>query len=509
MRANLKIVVCFFVTTVTLAACGGGGGGSEPAGHNSPDPKQNPFAPLSGYKYLVAATDQSGFISFYGDNGGDKVAKLVDDTNAIITAGPYHQGQDLGSPVLGLGEVHFSKNGKKIFVVASSNVMNGATLVGGGLLVFGAETLVLQATIPMPVSKTGHPSRLVHAYLDHDGQHVWLTNDGPSADDPATPIDERSQPDSIFRVNIDAADANYKKVDEVLVGDGHQGGASSFKFDQQQSARALFATHNMSAQTISIIDNDPSSTTFLAVTNTVDLKIGGKTNIPGGMDYSLMTGKIYTGITNGAEMALSIIDTKDSNLATSSLPVGAVVDGKIPAAGFVRAVDTDEAVGRWVLTVGYKNNHGYLSVVDPTTDTVKDVIDLGDLKASRFDYARVSGNNERHFLVFVAGTNANPAPALAKKIAVVRIDEDSGMRPVDHQRVTLVDVDAATDERNGVMTPGNEHVYYANGGGQCAVEPRDDSCRSINVINVADLTVSKITTAGIGPASIAVLTLHE
>jgi len=137
------------------------------------------------------------------------------------------------------------------------------------------------------------------------------------------------------------------------------------------------------------------------------------------------------------------------------------------------------------------------------------VIDLGDLKASRFDYARVSGNNERHFLVFVAGTTANPAPALAKKIAVVRIDEDSGMRPVDHQRVTLVDVDAATDERNGVMTPGNEHVYYANGGGQCAVEPRDDSCRSINVINVADLTVSKITTAGIGPASIAVLTLHE
>lgn len=508
MRANSKIVVWFFVSTVALVACGGGGGGSsEPAAHTSPDPQQSAFAPLNGYKYLVAASDQSGYISFYGDNGVDKVANLVDAANTTITAGPFHQTTDITSPTLGLGEIRFSKDGKKMFVVASSNVMNGSALVGSGLLIFNTETLALQETLPMPVSKTGYPSRLVHAYLDHDGQHIWLTNDGPSIDDPATVLDERIQPDSIFRVNIDSADANYKKIDEILVGDGRQAGALAFKFNQQQSARALFATYNMSAQTISIIDNDPNATTFLSVAKTADLKTGGKTNVPGGMDYSLMTGKIYTGITNGADMALSIIDAKDADLATSSIRVGAVVDGKIPAAGFVRAVDTDEAAGRWVMTVGYKNSHGYLSVLDPTTDTVKDVIDLGDLKASRFDIARVRDSNERHIVVFAAGTSANPEPALAKKIAVVRIDEVSGMRPVGHQLVALVDVDAATDERNGATTPGNERVYYANGGGQCAAEPRDDSCRSINVINVADLKVTKIATAGTGPASIAVLAL--
>jgi hypothetical protein len=500
---------------LSLAACGGGGSN----GGMSAD------APIVDVaKYVVVATDGEGYINFIGDDGASRV-ELIDAIRPLnANSQPY-----------GLGEVHFTHDGKKALVVISSGFLDDAgNATGGGLAIVDVATRKLDKLVALKNTKISDGSgampvtRIVHTYMD--GEYMWLNNDGPSSPDPLAGL-----PDSTFRVHVhcdDVASAECGgEINEIVVGNGHKKSAIS-------ETPKRFATHNLTDQTISVIDDDPTSPTFLTVLGgpgdqpyTADLKTadtifdatlnngaGGtraKKNTPHGMAYSPVSGKFYAGITPGEDMAVAVVDA--TTLALTSIAAGSADEGKIPAGGYMHAI----AEGDWVVMVGYKAGHGYLSVIDASTDSVADVVDLGDLKSSSFDTFEASAmahhaDGAEETMVVVPGASG---ATLQDKIAVVHIDNTTGKAVLNNNGapdVHYIDVGYAPSHRNGGITGGGERAYYPNTCPPAAAPASgttthhalaDAGCNSIAAVNLVDHHAAPIlvNTTGQNPSGIGIV----
>lgn len=370
--------------------------------------------------------------------------------------------------------------------------------IGGGLAVLDIGTMELEAIVPLPTTLTmdegGNPTitRFVHTYMDPDQEYLWMNNDG---------VDNAV--DSAFRIDVDPASPDYLSHNEIVVGHGHKKSAFAYPSVNTPSAMNLFVTHNLQEQSISIIDNDPVSATFLEVLDTVELSNGIPfQNTVHGMGFSTVSGHIYTGVTPGVDKAVSIIDATDPALGRSLIMAGMAAD-QIPAAGYVK-VSHD---GRWVMTVGYVNETGYLSIIDATTDTVTDVINLGNLSASSFNIADMDmGMGMRHVKIFIPSRQTSASDTeITNQIAVVDFDHMTGMQTAA-TAVRYIDVGEGPAHRNGEISEDGFFAYYPNGG-DCGHDhaTHGPGCQTISVIDVMmETVIGTLTTEGHEPGSVSV-----
>lgn len=487
--------------------------------------------------FLVA--DGEGYVNIYKDNG---VATTSTGNFKVSAAGGVT-----------LGEMHFHHGRAFIVIQGGLKDVNGADIGGGVAIVDmkaaianpGGDVSSFLKIVPLTTTQvTGGPSRIVHTYADPDGEHLWLNNDGPRGN---------NEPDSVFVINWhhpDAADLSAyagevtASVEEIAVGNGHKKSAFSYASTAMPNTPFRFATHNLTDQTVSIIDNGATSLTRHTVLATVDLKTteqifdqtlnggaGGmrnKNNTPHGMDFSIASGRFYVGITPGEHMGLAVIDPAASNTLTSISAGMDATAGQIPAGGYVHASHD----GMYVYTVGYKSGHGYLSVIKAEAgmpDTVHQVIDLGDLSASSFDISHMehvhSGHTEHHLTILVPGSFKSDTN-LRNKVAVLEFDHDTGMLKTcsnvfcEASKIRYIDVGATRGEhRNGEISADGMRAVYPNSDCKgtasasasapvkAIIEAEDGAdCKTINVIDVmTGQKTATVGTAGRNPSSVGIL----
>lgn len=445
MTSSFKNLSLAAAVALALSACGGDDG--DIAAEAEPGPGDTPSI-VDTAKYMIVATDTQGYITFIADDGNGNIDRVGDSTAEALRA------VDDGN-YLSLGEVHFTENGNYAVIVVSSGFQDGGENTGGGLLLVDMSTRDIVKQVPLLNTETQDPddsfppTRPTHAYMD--GNTIWVNDDGPRDND-ETEEDEGAQNDSVFHVNLDCADIESARCGEVLaqvvVENGHKKSAFNDEY---------FATHNLTSQSISVIHKDEHEVENISLKVNPDPDDPGAMlpNIPHGMDYSPVSRKFYTGITNGADMAVAIIDAE--TLELTSIPAGPAADGKIPAGGYIHAIDG----GKWVLTVGYSEdaNTGYLSVIDARTDEVTDVIELGDLQASSFDTHEADGRT----MVVVGASNVG---GITNELKILHIDNATGKVVMDAEKnapgIHPVTIGHGPQHRNGAITLGGERVYYPN-----------------------------------------------
>ncbi|MCI0505790.1 MAG: hypothetical protein L0Z73_06720 [Gammaproteobacteria bacterium] len=477
-----QLAACGLLSALALSGCSSGGddGGSNPA--------TTPAAVLN----YIFATDHEGYVTVATHN----------EDNTITDITNFHP-LNLSEGILTLGEIHLAHG--RLFVVISEGLTNDSDeFIGGGLFIVNLTTMLPEIR-SMPTTLTtaagGGPttSRFVHTYMDPDGHHLWMNNDGETA--------EPGTADSVFRINIDPMDAEYLHFEEIVVGNGHKKSAFSYPVVNGTQALNLFATHNLSDESISVIDNDPLSPTFLQVLTTVDLSSG--TNTLHGMGFSPLSGHIYTGVTPGVDIGLSIIDATSAALTHSTIDAGMDMGmNQIPAAGYVK-VSHD---GRWVMTVGYVNEIGYLSIVDAQNeDTVTDVIPLGNLSASSFNISEMDMDGDMimdHVKVFIPSRQTTASDnEITTQIAVIDLNLETG----EGSDPRYIDVYAGPDHRNGRLSHDNMFAYYPNGGDCGAThDQHGPGCYLISIIDaMSELVVAEMHTAGHEPGNILVVPASE
>ncbi len=493
-RTKLSLAM---VAALALGACGSDDDTSAPLA-NAPTPPTVETA-----KYLVFAVDGEGYVNTYANDGGSQ----------IVPVGTAQQPKNSADGLLTLGEIHFNGAKSRAFIVVQDGFVDGSSNPsGGGVIEIDTTNGEIIRQLNLPSTKTPNISRLVHSYVSPDGKYLWINNDGPSGN---------TDNDSVFRLNIDPTDTTdsdgdtsfvddkYLDFVEIVVGNGHKKGAhASGQTNAGADIRPLFVTHNLSARTVSVIDNDPNSPTFLTVIKTVEL---GSGNTPHGMAFSQYGGHVYTGILSGdnADTALSILDATSPDLTVTRIEAGMGAN-QIPAAGYVKAFHSHHAEeeGRWIFTAGHKDGKGYLSVVDAQTNQVKSVIDIGDTPTSSFVTTEVEHDGEEHTLVFLGSTGGKT------NMAVVHINNETG-ETVTGATIVQAHVGAGQSHRNGKATDDGEHVFMPNGG-DCAnpsatppVTTNGPDCKTIAVYDARTGGVMKIETAGVKPGSMAVLKLRD
>jgi hypothetical protein len=513
-------------------------------------------------KNYYAVVDGEGYVNLYKDfdetAGGTTTRKTAAIGSFKVASG------------VTLGEIHFHHG--RAFVVIQGGLKENGVDIGGGIAIVdmkaaianpGADITTFVKIVSLKATMGVGVSRIVHTYADPDGEHLWLNNDGPRGD---------AGNDSVFIVNWHHPDATtlaayaaevQDSVEEIEVGDGHKKSAFSHGTINSTPVPLRFATHNLSDQSVTIIDN--SNSMARAVIDTVCLnpladedpndpaspdvcpKDLGNTaeqnaldavrrkNSPHGMDYSMHSGKFYTGITSGSDVALAIIDaTAAAPFTLQKLMAGPItVDPNapaIPAAGYTHASHD----GEYVYTSGYKSGKGYFSIVKAehdADDTVHQVIDLGNLTSSSFDISHMehdhNGMVEHHVNILVP-SGFRSVGQLNSKIALIEINHDTGKLSgceagfCETSRISYIDVGATRGEhRNGEITADGARAVYPNAdcqGNYTGTDtnlagiinaPDTTDCKTINVIDVMTRTVAKLPTAGRNPGSVGIMSASE
>lgn len=491
-------------------------------------------------KHYFVAVDGEGNVNLYKDNG-----------TTTTSIGSFRVSTSGG---ITLGEMHFH-NGRAFIVIQGGLTASGAD-IGGGVAIVDMKAAIANPSgdvnsfmhiVPLTATKVGGPSRIVHTYVDPEGEHLWLNNDGPrgnTGDDSVFVINWQHPTVTEFHAYAAAVQAS---VEEIAVGDGHKKSAFSHGTIGGSPVPLRFATHNLSDQTVSVIDtasrtvidtvclnplmdvdNDPNTpdacptkTTFPGVTS------ANRRNAPHGMDYSVRSGKFYTGITSGLDSALAIIDARaDAPFTLQHIFAGSGAN-QIPAAGYTHASHD----GDYVYTDGYTGEQGYFSIVkaEPNAaDTVHQVIGLGNLTASSFDISHMEHNHEgvveHHVKIFVP-SGFRVSGQLRDRIAAIEIDHETGKLKdcgdafCDATKISYITIGNTRGEhRNGQISPDGMRAVYPNGDCKTtaaasasaetkAILEADDGpdCKTINVIDVTTYSVTKLPTAGRSPGSIGII----
>ncbi|MCG3114962.1 MAG: hypothetical protein LLH30_04705 [Candidatus Manganitrophus sp. SA1] len=176
-------------------------------------------------------------------------------------------------------------------------------------------------------------SRPVHAFVDPtDRNKIWVMNDGNATSGPcltAAPDGGATSSVTVIQNHGEGGDdhGSTGSAGEVLaticVGRGHHKAAFSFPSDAVPTTPQKTFVSNISDGTVSVIDNNPASATYLQLLGTVDLcdpakKAGGcdadlatsSSAVPHGIDFSPLTGKIYNA--NVGYGTVSVIDSTDN-----------------------------------------------------------------------------------------------------------------------------------------------------------------------------------------------------
>jgi len=485
---QVLVLIC---TISLLQGCGGG---------SDDDPAQEQDE--SSAKYLIYTGDGGAYLNLFTDDGNGGThrvwAKQFKNSSGLL--------------IEDFGEVHLAHG--KAFIIARKNFEDETgQVVDGGIIIIDAKDHEGDEfhveLLPLKSEVTGKATRPVHTYMEKDAsgvaKYLWVNNDGLSTRRGATQ-EEADLNDSVFRIDIDPDSADYKSYIEIEVGNGHKKSAFSYPTDSLTQTKKLFVTHDLSSQTVSIIDNDASSDDFLKLRKQIEINTIKddednliKQNTPHGMAFSPVSGHVYTGITSGKDIALHIIDATSDDFAVSSIKAG-MEDGQIPGAGYVKTSHD----GRWVFTAGFVDGVGYLAVVDAKdgANTVTDVINLGKVSSSSFNVSEASHGDEKHFKVYIPSRSSGSSDdELQNVVARVSIDSATGKQQEGTTVDNLTLHGNGSSHRNGKTSPDENFVYYPNGCG----EADDDNCKTISIIDThKDEVVGVLQTFRTAPGSIGV-----
>lgn len=551
-RSNMIKSALVLATSLALWACAGDDTPiALPGGSDNGNPSSTPQVPsVSGYKYLIVAGDESGNINFFGDDGVMTIMPLADPANLghDYVLSPKNSADEKYA----FGETHIveTEAGDHFaLMLVTRHVLNDAGVeVGGGVAVIDLARMALAGIIPLQSAETGKISVPTHAYLAPDGGSLWINNDGPS-DDPMTTAREDAGPDSVFILHVadlsvmtDAAGDlmldHFEVPEEFVAGDGAKLAAFAHHVDGNPEAHSWYVATNATDQTVTVADY--ADIESVAVIETLDLNehlpaATTKRNVPMGAAFSPVSGKLYVGVNSGQDVAVATIDaTVDAGavpmLDVTTFKVGNAAAKKIPAAGFV----TTSHDGAFVFTVGYvpgsvaapDSGVGYLSIIDAHTDTVVDVVELGNLYANNILVHEDATTKE--LKVFIPGADMmmadplNPdmqieVPGILNDhLAVVTVDHETGvaMTHADNMRVEYIDVPKGAAQRVAQFTTDGEHLIVpAGNAGECGVDhhPHDgagaptNDCQVLTVIHVADNDfIGNVQTAGHAPGGFGV-----
>jgi hypothetical protein len=466
--------------------------------------------PSTEYHYRVKSADASGNMSTSSDfafttaaaGAKEEWVVLANDTGNNLTMFKASASSPVQTPIpqLGLpvnfgnaalGEIHFA-HGKAFVAISSGLPAPAPVLQTGGVAVVNpvtqnVENIVTLTSITTKADGTPAASRPVHVYLDPEAKYLWVNNDGPSGDAGA---------DSAFRINVDPEDPNYLTYIEVIVGNGHKKSAFSRPSADQPTAKKLFFTSSLTEQRIDLIDEEAG-----VVVKTIR-HVGAS---PHGMDYSPASGKAFAGLTGGGVVSIDatkldlnsdgVIDVPDFDCAMHSdcndgtdpsvakMTATGMTDNPTLLAGYVH-VYTNEHGEDTVYTSGRSSalDEGYLTAIDPLTNTAEAVIVFPGYGISSFDFA------EGGTKIYVP---SNGSGTVKNKVGVVDADHDS---PTHNTLLYDVLVGEAGGDRNGEVSADGRLVVYPN---NCA------TCNTVSIIDtLSDTVIDTLTITG--PASRAV-----
>lgn len=328
-----------------------------------------------------------------------------------------------------------------------------------------------------------------HMYLSPDGEHIWVMNDGNAAapDKGADMTNCNTNQASISVIKDGGAgatgDAAAKVLKTVCIGRGHHKAAFS-----TSPSRAFVS--NITDGTITVIDADPASITFMTVLSTLSLcdsvkeattcPVGtlGTTNsaTPHGIAYSSVSGKIYNSNTGYG----TVTAIKASTLVMETIAVGftgtmhASPDGKFMA---LRGSDTKSDANH---VIGKVN---VISVTDHQVKTVSVPDFYPDHLMFNHDVTRLyvvsatggTGNqltNLKNNVMMVYNASNSPELTLVKEVEVGQaggshrsldiISNNSIVVPNDKD-MTVSIVDYATNTvKQTINFTGNPNAVYVN-----------------------------------------------
>lgn len=318
--------------------------------------------------------------------------------------------------------------------------------------------------------------RPVHMYVDPD-EKVWALNDGPRPPQgvscPGT--DPACEPDTVSVIDK----GTHQERTRITVGSGHHKAAFSKPSPLKLDVPKRAFVSNIHDDTISAIDNDPASLTYLQVIfkNHNAPNLNGDASLlvgdnPHGIDFSPVSGMVYNSNTRDTETnVVSIIDAE--TLAVTHLTRGFEA-GQIPASGAVhtRHVHDDPTDGQYVYILGAVKDTkgdtdpandtttGYVSVIDAfNADTV---IARTPLPGVNPDHITFTPDGKKAYLTSRSGFGT-PTPDLKNNVVVVLNTDPAS--PNFNQVIKEVPVGKADAHRPAIVISSDGHLaFVANSG---------------------------------------------
>ncbi len=243
-----------------------------------------------------------------------------------------------------------------------------------------------------------------HIYRDPQSNRDWFMNDG----DKATGNDTLNCGDKGSSVTVveNSNSTRAKFLKTICVGRGHHQAEFSYPSPQAPQVPRRAYISSLNDGTVSVIGNDPAdAASYLQVIATIDLcepekEEGGQHGVPNkafphGLAYSPITGKLYN-LNNGygsvavIDPVTNIIEERIAFKGHSNLfaaPGGRYLIGR----GADRKSDPDHVIGKF-------------SVLDVTTKSVVDKMDLADIYLSKYFF-----NADGSKLYFTTGSSGSEA----------------------------------------------------------------------------------------------------
>lgn len=347
--------------------------------------------------------------------------------------------------------------------------------------------------------------RPIHLFVDPDDK-VWVGNDGPRTSGAVCPgVHGDCLPDTVSVIDKGAGTAHPP----IETGSGHHLVAFSRPSPlKEDTPKRAFIT-NLHDDTLSVIDNDPASPTYLQgilkdalLNGQASLKLGAD---PHGIAFSPVSGKIYVPDSDPATAdALWVIDPND--LAVTKISKGSGTN-EIPVVGspVVRHVHDDPTDGQFIYLMGSlkdtiaNTTTGYITVLDTLTGSVK-VTTLSGIVPSRIAF---TPNGKKAYVGSSRGTA--PTPDINDNLVVVLNADPTSSE--FNQEIGRVLVGKAAASRPGLLVSGSgEFVFVANAVPAAGGAPAETT---LSVINTdTDTVVATIPLDGI-PGNMGIVRVEE
>lgn len=359
---------------------------------------------------ILVGNDENGLVSVI-EHGGDQ-------GNVVIKTIPVGSGD--------MGDMVATTEGHVFINVTANNAVAAIDPIVEG-------TPELRNFLPVG-------TRPVHIYRDPEGTRVWVMNDGDATDGYCKTVGTNGTATSSVTViqNHEVGEGGGgggagilgEVIGTICVGRGHHKAAFSEPSNEHPDVPHRVFVSNITDGPISVIDNDPSFDDYLKVIATIDLcnpakqAVGCDTDIttpnnssPHGIDYSLVSGKIYNAdagygsvvvinpVTNTIETA---IDIGYSNKAHVS-PDGRFLIVK----GTDKTSDTNHVIGKLTVIDVIYNSVTQVDITDVHPDSFESTPDGSKLyvtSATTGSDAQKSNLRNNVLLVYDTSTLPNLTP---------------------------------------------------------------------------------------------------